>query len=177
MVSEKMLFYVADRCCVSLLSLCFPSPEGNLTCEAVLEQGAMNLQGDFMLLTGREGFSLSSCDQNTRSRSWPAGTWKLCWRRESGMKRKMTLLKLPGLHLQLNRLSLYSAYCRCYMRCLLVCVSGTEEINWAVQWLLILPVLIACSSRKMYNIAGSFLSFEEKLLKIKMSDMTGKCTT
>lgn len=55
MISEKMLFYVADGCCVSLLSLCFPFPEGNLTCEAVLEQGAMNLQRDFMHLTGRGG--------------------------------------------------------------------------------------------------------------------------
>lgn len=54
-VSEKMLFYVVDRCCVSLLSLCLPFPEGRLTCEAVLEQGAMNLQGNFLLLTGRGG--------------------------------------------------------------------------------------------------------------------------
>lgn len=42
------------------------------------------------------------------------------------MKRKMTLLKLQGLHLQLDRVSLESVYCRCYMRCLLVCLSGTE---------------------------------------------------
>lgn len=52
----------------------------------------MNLQRD-KVEEKDSCFSLSSCDQNTRSRSWPAGTWNLLWRRESGMKRKMTLLK------------------------------------------------------------------------------------
>lgn len=55
MVSAKILFYVADRCCVSLLKVCFPFPGGRLTSEAVLEQVATNLQRVFMLLTGRGG--------------------------------------------------------------------------------------------------------------------------
>lgn len=122
-------------------------------------------------------FSLSSCDKSTRSRKCPTGTWNLWWRRESGMKRKMTLLKLQGLHLQLNRCKFILRVVGATWGAYFLFSQELRGINWALQWLLILPVLIACSSWKMYNTAGSCLSFEEKLLKMKMSDMLGKCTT
>lgn len=149
---------------------------GRWACEVGTEWVAMSLRGRSLLLwhLNKEGglmcFSSWSCDQDTSHRSWPAVTWNLWGGRESGMKRRMTfrvwvcspvscqvILRIVG--------AMSGAY--------LFALQESRGKSWAGCYSTYFT--LAHSSSEMYSSAGSCLSFEEKQLKIKIPNMTGKC--
>lgn len=95
--------------------------------------------------------------------------------RANGIKK--TFLELQGLGLLVSQLSDYSACFMCCIRLLLVYPLGyVEEKKSLFRGSFYTYFTLACSSSEMYNAAGS-LYFEEKLLRIKITNMAGKCVT